>query len=118
LAEALSLPIVRIDLSRVVSKYISDTEKNLAHVFEDSQRAGSILFFDEADSLFARHTEIPDSHDRYADLDTAHLRHPIESRDGLVILASNQPAQPDDPFAHDRWRTVLRRTVRFSLPRR
>jgi len=118
LAEASSLPMVRVDLSRVVNKYAGETEKNLAAVFADAERSGSILFFDEADALFAKRSEVKDSHDRYANLDIAHLQQRIESHDGFVILASNQPAQSEDAFADERWRRLLRRTVRFPLPRR
>jgi hypothetical protein len=116
LAEALSLSILRVDLSRVVSKYVGETEKYLAAVFADAKESGAILFFDEADALFAKRSEVKDSHDRYANPETAHLLQRIESHDGLVILASNQPAQPDDAFADERWCGLVRRTVRFPLP--
>jgi hypothetical protein len=115
-AEALSLSILRVDLSRVVSKYIGDTEKYLGAVFADARESGAILFFDEADALFAKRTEVQDSHDRYANLEIAHLPQRIESHDGLVILASNEPAQPDDAFADERWCRLVRRIVRFPLP--
>ena len=116
LAEALSLSILRVDLSRVVSKYVGETEKHLAAVFADAERSGTILFFDEADALFGKRTEVNDSHDRYANLEIAHLLQRIESHDGLVILASNQPAQPDDAFVDERWCRLVRRIVRFPLP--
>jgi hypothetical protein len=116
LAEALSLSILRVDLSRVVSKYVGDTEKNLGAVFDRVKKSGAILFFDEADALFAKRTEVHDSHDRYANLEIAHLLQRIESHDGLVILAINEPAQPDNAFADERSCRLLRRIVRFPLP--
>ena len=115
LAEALSLSILRVDLSRVTSKYVGDTEKNLDAVFADAKESGTILFFDEADALFGKRTEVKDSHDRYANLEIAHLLHRIESHDGLVILASNEPTQPDNAFADERWCRLVRRIVRFPL---
>ena len=116
LAEALSLSILRVDLSRVVSKYVGDTEKNLTAVFDRVKKSGAILFFDEADALFAKRTEVHDSHDRYANLEIAHLLQQIESHDGLVILAINELTQPDNGFADERWCRLLRRIVRFPLP--
>ena len=116
LAEALSLSILRVDLSRVVSKYVGDTEKNLTAVFDRVKKSGAILFFDEADALFAKRTEVHDSHDRYANLEIAHLLQQIESHDGLVILAINELTQPDNAFADERWCRLLRRIVRFPLP--
>lgn len=89
LAEALSLPIVRVDLSRTVSKYVGETEKNLPPSLPAPRSPAR-----------SKRTEVKDSHD------------------GLVILASNQPAQPDDDFADERWRRLLHRIVRFPLPRR
>jgi hypothetical protein len=115
-AEALSVSILRIDLSRVVSKYVGETEKNLTTVFARAKKSGTILFFDEADALLAKRTEVNDSHDRYANLEIAHLWQRIESHNGLVILASNQPAQPDDAFTDERWCRLVRRIVRFPLP--
>jgi hypothetical protein len=115
LAEALSLSILRIDLSRVVSKYVSDTERNLNAVFANAKESGAILFFDEADALFAKRGEVHDSHDPYANLEIAHLLQRIESHDGLVILASNELTQPDNGFADERSCRLLRRIVRFPL---
>ena len=107
LAEALSLPIVRVDLSRTVSKYVGETEKNLPPSLPAPRSPAR-----------SKRTEVKDSYDRYANLEIAHLPRRIESHDGLVILASNQPAQPDDAFADERWRRLLHRIVRFPLPRR
>ena len=116
LAEALSLSILRVDLSRVVSTYIGETEKNLDAIFARTEASGAILFLDEADALFDKRTEVKDSHDRYANAEIAHLLRRIESHDGLVILASNQPAQPDDAFADEPWCRLVRQIVRFPLP--
>ena len=118
IANDLRFNLYRIDLSAVVSKYIGETEKNLRRLFDAAEDGGAILFFDEADALFGKRTEVEDSHDRYANAEVAHLLERIESHDGLVILASNQPAQPDDAFADERWRRLLRRAVRLPLPRR
>ena len=116
LAEALSLSILRIDLSRVVGKYIGETEKNLTAVFARAKKSGTILFFDEADALLAKRSEVQDSHDRYANLEIAHLLQRIESHDGLVILAIKELTQPDNGFADERWCRLLRRIVRLPLP--
>jgi hypothetical protein len=113
LAEALSLSILRVDLSRVVSKYVGDTEENLDAVFADAKASGAILFFDEADALFGKRTEVHDSHDRHANLEIAHLPQRIESHDGLVILAINELTHPDNAFADERWCRLVRRIVRF-----
>jgi SpoVK/Ycf46/Vps4 family AAA+-type ATPase len=80
----------RIDLDRVVGKYIGETEKNLAALFDRALRRGWILFFDEADALFGKRTEVKDSHDRYDNLEISHLLQRIESHPGLVILTCNR----------------------------
>jgi len=91
--------VYRIDLSLVVSKYIGETEKNLAQVFDRAQHKGWILFFDEADALFGKRSETRDSHDRYANQEVAFLLQRIESFDGIAILASNFRENIDDAFA-------------------
>jgi len=118
LGEALSMSILRVDLSRVVNKYIGETEEHLDGIFADAERSDAILFFDEADALLGRRTEVKDAHDRYANRDIAYLLQGIELHNGIVILATNEPAQPDDPFNDERWHRPLRRTVRFPLSRR
>ena len=85
--------VFRIDLSRVVSKYIGETEKNLSRLFDKAENKNWILFFDEADALFGKRTDIRDAHDKYANQEVAYLLQRIESYNGLVILASNQRAQ-------------------------
>ena len=88
-ARDLHLDLYRVDLSRVVSKYIGETEKNMQRIFDAAEHLGVILFFDEADALFGKRTEVKDSHDRYANLDVSFLLARIEASTGLVILATN-----------------------------
>lgn len=104
--------VFRIDLSRVVSKYIGETEKNLARLFDKAQNKNWILFFDEADALFGKRTEIRDAHDKYANQEVAYLLQRIESYSGLVILATNQRGNIDDAFAR-RFQSM----VHFPMPR-
>ena len=91
-------PVFRIDLSRVVSKYIGETEKNLSRLFDKAEHKDWILFFDEADALFGKRTEIRDAHDKYANQEVAYLLQRIESYAGLVILATNQRGNIDEAF--------------------
>lgn len=112
LGKSTGRPVFRIDLSRVVSKYIGETEKNLARLFDKARHKEWILFFDEADALFGKRTEIRDSHDKYANQEVAYLLQRIETHAGLVILATNQRGNIDDAF--------LRRfqaSVHFPPPR-
>jgi SpoVK/Ycf46/Vps4 family AAA+-type ATPase len=103
--------VFRIDLSRVVSKYIGETEKNLSRLFDKAENKDWILFFDEADALFGKRTGIRDAHDKYANQEVAYLLQRIESYNGLVILATNQRANIDDAFAR-RFQSI----VQFSMP--
>jgi SpoVK/Ycf46/Vps4 family AAA+-type ATPase len=98
IAKELGAPLHRIDLSQVVSKYIGETEKNLSKVFAEAERAGWVLFFDEADALFGKRTGVKDSHDRYANLEVGYLLQRIEEYNGLVILATNLKASLDPAF--------------------
>lgn len=98
LARQVGLDLHRVDLSRVVSKYIGETEKNLERVFDEAQAKGWILFIDEADALFGKRTKVRDAHDRYANLEVAYLRQRIESYEGVVILESNGREHIDDAF--------------------
>jgi SpoVK/Ycf46/Vps4 family AAA+-type ATPase len=91
--------VYKVDLALVVSKYIGETEKNLAKVFDQAQHKGWILFFDEADALFGKRSETKDAHDRYANQEVAFLLQRIESFDGIAILASNRRENLDDAFA-------------------
>jgi AAA+ superfamily predicted ATPase len=104
--------VFRIDLSRVVSKYIGETEKNLSKLFDKAENKNWILFFDEADALFGKRTDIRDAHDKYANQEAAYLLQRIETYGGLVILATNQRGNIDDAF--------LRRfqaAIQFPMPR-
>lgn len=98
LATDLGLEIYKIDLSSVVSKFIGETEKNLEKIFREGQTSNAILFFDEADSLFGKRSEVKDSHDRYANLETSYLLQRMEEYDGIVILATNLRKNLDDAF--------------------
>ncbi len=90
--------VYRIDLSTVVSKYIGETEKNLEKIFDKAAHMDCILFFDEADALFGKRTNISDAHDRYANQEVSYLLQRIEEYPGLVILASNFKSNMDDAF--------------------
>ncbi len=127
LAAALSRDIVRVDLSRVVSRYIGETEKNLDAIFAQAERTGAVLFFDEADALFDRRTEVKDSHDRASqgrpsNLDVAALLKRIERYEGVVVLAINVlpkeiEAEADDAQSDNDRRRRLRQVVRFPRSR-
>lgn len=94
----LDLDIFKIDISTVVSKYVGETEKNLAHIFREAETSNAILFFDEADALFGKRSEIKDSHDRYANIETAYLLQRMEEYEGVVILATNLRKNMDEAF--------------------
>jgi SpoVK/Ycf46/Vps4 family AAA+-type ATPase len=91
--------VYRIDLSKIVSKYIGETEKNMANVFDQAQNKNWILFFDEADALFGKRTEGSSSNDRHANQEIAYLLQRIEDFPGVVILASNLKSNIDEAFA-------------------
>jgi len=103
--------VSRIDLSTVISKYIGETEKNLDAIFENAEKAGDILFFDEADALFGKRSEVKDAHDRYANIEISYLLQKIEAYPGLVILATNMKSNIDKAFLR-RFNTV----VNFPIP--
>jgi hypothetical protein len=111
IANALNLNLYRIDLSAVVSKYIGETEKNLARLFDAAQDGGVILFFDEADALFGKRSEVKDSHDRYANIEINYLLQGMEAYRGLAILATNQKSSLDQAFMRR-----LRFIVNFPFP--
>jgi SpoVK/Ycf46/Vps4 family AAA+-type ATPase len=110
-ARDLALDLFRIDLSGIVSKYIGETEKNLRRVFDAAERSGAVLFFDEADALFGKRTEIRDSHDRYANIEVNYLLQRMEEYAGLAILATNRRAALDSAFLRR-----LRFIVEFPFP--
>ncbi|MFN8375300.1 MAG: ATP-binding protein [Anaerolineae bacterium] len=98
IAYHLGLVMYKIDLSAVVSKYIGETEKNLGVIFEEAQASNAILFFDEADALFGKRSEVKDARDRYANIETAYLLQRIEDYEGIAILATNLRQNMDDAF--------------------
>ena len=99
LAAELGLELFRVDLATVVSKYIGETEKNLDRIFGAAEGSNAILFFDEADALFGKRSEVSDSHDRYANIEVAYLLQKMEGYAGAVILATNFRRNIDDAFA-------------------
>ena len=98
IAGELHLDLYKIDLSQVVSKYIGETEKSLNRIFSEAQDSSSILFFDEADALFGKRTEVKDSHDRYANIEVSYLLQKMEEYDGIAILATNLRQNMDEAF--------------------
>ncbi|MCC6993440.1 MAG: AAA family ATPase [Deltaproteobacteria bacterium] len=106
LARELGYDLFRIDLAQIVNKYIGETEKNLARVFDEAQNSHAILFFDEADALFAKRTEVKSSVDRYANLEVNYLLQRMETYDGVTLLATNLQQGMDEAF---------KRRVRFSV---
>ena len=111
LANHLKLNLYRIDLSAVVSKYIGETEKNLRKLFDAAEDGGAVLFFDEADALFGKRSEVKDSHDRYANIEVSYLLQRLEAYQGLAILATNLKSGLDDAFTRR-----LRFMVSFPKP--
>lgn len=98
IAGELGLPLFKIDLSAVVSKYVGETEKHLRRLFAEAERANAILFFDEADALFGKRSEVSDAHDRYANIEVAYLLQALEEHAGVCILATNLFGNMDDAF--------------------
>lgn len=111
LAADLQLDLYRIDLASVVSKYIGETEKNLRRVFDAAEQGGAILFFDEADALFGKRTEVKDSHDRHANVEINYLLQRMEQYAGLAILATNRKSDLDPAFMRR-----IRFLVAFPFP--
>jgi len=111
MAGELGLDLYKIDLSQVVSKYIGETEKNLNRVFGAAENANAILFFDEADALFGKRSEVRDAHDRYANIEISYLLQKMEEYDGVAILASNLSQNLDDAFVRR-----LAFTIHFPFP--
>ena len=98
IANELQVDTYKIDLSQIVSKYIGETEKNLDRIFHEAEKGNAIIFFDEADALFGKRSEVKDAHDRYANLETGYLLQKMEEQTGIVILASNLRHNLDDAF--------------------
>ncbi|MBV4360534.1 ATP-binding protein [Pinibacter aurantiacus] len=103
--------VYRVDLSQIVSKYIGETEKNLGKIFDRAEHKDWILFFDEADALFGKRTNVQSSHDKYANQEVAFLLQRVEDFSGLLILASNYKANMDDAFLR-RFHSI----VHFPMP--
>lgn len=98
IAGQLGLDLYKIDLSGVVSKYIGETEKNIGAIFRDAESSNAILFFDEADALFGKRSEVRDAHDRYANIETAYLLQRMEEYSGAVVLSTNLKMNLDEAF--------------------
>jgi len=98
LANELGLELYKIDLSQVVSKFIGETEKNLDSIFTAAENSNIILFFDEADALFGKRSEVRDSHDRYANIEISYLLQKMEEYEGVAILATNLRQNLDEAF--------------------
>jgi AAA+ superfamily predicted ATPase len=98
LARKLGLDLYRVDLSRVMSKYIGETEQHLALLFDEAHASGAILFFDEADALFGKRSEVKDAHDRYANVEIGYLLQRMEEHDGITVLATNRMRDMDEAF--------------------
>jgi SpoVK/Ycf46/Vps4 family AAA+-type ATPase len=123
IANDLGLEMYKVDLSTVVSKYVGETEKNLSRIFRETSSGNAILFFDEADALFGKRTEVKDAHDRYANIEINYLLQKMEEHEGIVILATNLSKNLDDaflrrmhfavdfPFPDDRQRELIWRKI-------
>jgi SpoVK/Ycf46/Vps4 family AAA+-type ATPase len=111
IARQLGLDLYKIDLAGIVSKYIGETEKNLERIFRAAQDSQAILFFDEADALFGKRSEVKEAHDRYANVEVSYLLQRLEEHDGAVILASNLSKNIDEAFMRR-----MHYVVEFPLP--
>ncbi len=111
IANEVGLDLYRIDLASVVSKYIGETEKNLARLFHAAERSGAVLLFDEADAIFGKRSDVKDSHDRYANIEVAYLLQRIDAYRGLAILTSNLKSALDRAFLRR-----IRFVVQFPFP--
>ena len=111
IAGDLQLELYKIDLSQVVSKYIGETEKNLDRIFTEAQSSNAILFFDEADALFGKRSEVKDAHDRYANIEIGYLLQKMEEYDGIAMLATNLRQNMDEAFVRR-----IHSVVEFPFP--
>ena len=111
IARALGVELMQVELSRCVSKYIGETEKNIDACFAAAEAASAVLLFDEADALFGKRTEIKDAHDRHANVEVAYLLQRIEAYEGLVILTTNLKNNIDTAFLRR-----LRFCIDFTMP--
>jgi hypothetical protein len=111
LARELGRDLYRVDLSIVISKYIGETEKQLSLIFREAKSSNAMLFFDEADALFGKRSEVKDAHDRYANVEIAYLLQKMEEYEGIVILATNLRRNMDDAFSRR-----MHHVVEFPFP--
>ena len=111
IANELGMDLYRVDLSRIMSKWIGETEQNLAKLFDAAEDGHAIILFDEADSLFAKRTEVRSSNDRYANLEVNYLLQRMESYDGVTLLATNLEQGIDEAF-----KRRVRFTIAFDIP--
>lgn len=111
MAGALGIELYKVDLSSMVSKYIGETEKNLERLFSEAEHSSAILFFDEADAIFGKRSEVKDAHDRYANIEVGYLLQRIEEFEGVVILATNLRKNMDDAFVRR-----LHMSIEFPFP--
>jgi len=111
MAKAMNTELYRVDLTRVVSKYIGETEKNLGEIFDRARLSGAILFFDEADALFGKRSEVKDAHDKYANMETSYLLQKMEEYEGLTILATNFSQNLDEAFMRR-----IQYVIKFPFP--
>ena len=111
ISRALALPMVRIDLSQVVNKYIGETEKNLSRIFDAAEASDALLLFDEADALFGKRTDVKDAHDRFANIEVSYLLERMERFKGLAVLSTNRRRDLDEAFTRR-----LRYIVEFPMP--
>ncbi|MBQ4360509.1 MAG: ATP-binding protein [Proteobacteria bacterium] len=111
IANYLGLDLFRVDLSRIMNRYVGETEKNLARVFDEAERGRVMLLFDEADSLFAKRTSVKSTNDRYANLEVAYLLQRMENFEGVTVLTTNIEANLDDAF-----KRRIRYRIYFPMP--
>jgi SpoVK/Ycf46/Vps4 family AAA+-type ATPase len=111
IARELRTSLYRVNLKQVLRQYIGETEKNLAQVFKNAQRKKAVLFFDEADALLRKRSEVQESHDRYANVEVSYLLAKVEAFRGLVILTSNRKVDLDPKIV-----CRMQYMVQFSPP--
>ncbi len=111
IAASLGVDLYRVDVSKILSRYVGETEKNLAKIFDEAERGRCMLLFDEADSLFTKRTEVKTSVDRYANLEVAYLLQRMENFEGITVLTTNVEKMLDDAF-----KRRLRYRIYFPLP--
>jgi SpoVK/Ycf46/Vps4 family AAA+-type ATPase len=111
IADMLKLPLYRVNLSQLVDKYIGETEKHLEEIFTNAEQSNLILFFDEADAVFSKRSEVNDSKDKYANTEVSYILQRIESYEGIVILATNYKSNIDNAFMRR-----MKYIISFQLP--